>query len=212
MIDEPMFSSLGEQLKAARESKGWSQQDVCDQLNLGIDHIKNLEAENYAALPPPAFVKGYIRGYAKLVDIEPQMLISLYNETEIRDPEIVSITKVQPERISSDPLIRGISVIVAAAMLAALAMWWFDKDDGALVTEPSAENGPESTQSETDDEITVTDDVGFPADDVLFKNPAPDEVNSSVLTNAMNTTDIATADLYGSIGHSDGNRLTDCGR
>jgi cytoskeleton protein RodZ len=62
--------SAGAQLKALRESRGWSIEQVANQLNLASRQIDALERDNYAALPGMVIVRGFIRTYAKLLNAD----------------------------------------------------------------------------------------------------------------------------------------------
>ena len=58
-------------VRAQREARGLTRQDVADSLNLGQRVIEDIETGNWARLPTPAFTRGYLRAYAKLLDIDP---------------------------------------------------------------------------------------------------------------------------------------------
>ena len=58
-------------VRAQRELRGLTQQDIADTLNLGARVVEDMEAENWTRLPAPAFTRGYLRAYAKLLDIDP---------------------------------------------------------------------------------------------------------------------------------------------
>lgn len=60
----------GATLARHREAHGWTMLEVADQLNLAARQIAALEADNYAALPAIAVVRGFIRAYAKLLKID----------------------------------------------------------------------------------------------------------------------------------------------
>ncbi len=55
-------------VRAGRESRKLSQQDIADTLNLTLRVVDDIEAENWTRLPPPAFTRGYLRAYARLLD------------------------------------------------------------------------------------------------------------------------------------------------
>ena len=63
-------TSPGAELARQREARGWTVAEVADQLNLAARQIAALEADNYAALPGMAIVRGFIRAYAKLLKID----------------------------------------------------------------------------------------------------------------------------------------------
>ena len=67
--------SPGEQLRKARVGYGWSLQDVAANLNLDPDVVRALESGDYAGLPEPAFVRGYLRAYARLMELDDVQLL-----------------------------------------------------------------------------------------------------------------------------------------
>jgi hypothetical protein len=71
--------SFGRALAAAREARGLSQADVAAQLRLHKRQIKAIEEEDLAALPEGPFVRGYVRNFARLVDLPAEPLLSLLN-------------------------------------------------------------------------------------------------------------------------------------
>lgn len=69
--------SPGAQLASLREERGWSIEDVATQLNLAPRQIVAIESDNYAALPGIASVRGFIRGYAKILKIDAAPLLTI---------------------------------------------------------------------------------------------------------------------------------------
>ena len=68
-------TSAGKVLAAARESIGLSVADAARQLRLSPRQIEALEADDYARLPGKTFLRGFIRNYAKLLQIDPEPLL-----------------------------------------------------------------------------------------------------------------------------------------
>ncbi len=77
---------IGSQLRKARESRQLSQMDVAEQLYLDENIVSALERDDYGALPEAIFVKGYIRNYSRLVGLNPDTLVKLYENSEIQQP------------------------------------------------------------------------------------------------------------------------------
>lgn len=76
----------GAQLAAQRQALNWSIEQVANQLNLAPRQIQALEADNYAALPGMASVRGFIRAYAKLLKIDAApLLLVVAKETTAAD-------------------------------------------------------------------------------------------------------------------------------
>ncbi len=77
--DEHNRSRCGGALLTARESQGLSIQDIATRLRLSPKQITALEADNFAALPEPTIVRGFIRNYAKQLKINAEPLLDAYN-------------------------------------------------------------------------------------------------------------------------------------
>ena len=73
-------SSLGNFLKGEREKQGLSQDQVAQITRLRQNFLSALENEDLDNLPPPVFVKGFIRSYAQAVGFDAKKAIDLYEK------------------------------------------------------------------------------------------------------------------------------------
>jgi len=64
-------SGPGQVLAQLRNQRKLSVADVAQRLKYGVRQIEALEAEEFGRLPGTTFVRGMIRGYAKLLEIDP---------------------------------------------------------------------------------------------------------------------------------------------
>jgi cytoskeletal protein RodZ len=62
-------NSPGIRLQTRRLKNEWSIEDVAADLNLRIEVIAALEADDYSKLPERTYVRGYLRAYARLLGI-----------------------------------------------------------------------------------------------------------------------------------------------
>ncbi|HEU0284111.1 MAG TPA: RodZ domain-containing protein [Sphingomicrobium sp.] len=62
--------SVGERLKAAREKKKLSLEDIADQTRIPLRHLQNLEAGDWSNLPAPTYTIGFAKSYASAVDLD----------------------------------------------------------------------------------------------------------------------------------------------
>lgn len=76
--DDYNRSRCGGALRQAREAQGLTVQDVASKLRLGPKQIEAIEADNFAKLPEPTIVRGFIRNYAKLLKINAEPLLDAY--------------------------------------------------------------------------------------------------------------------------------------
>ncbi len=80
--------SVGKRLKNAREAKGLSIDDIKNKSKIKKSYLEALENDNYKKLPGEVYTKVYIRGYAKIVDLNPQELLSEYENEKNKDRKI----------------------------------------------------------------------------------------------------------------------------
>ena len=69
---ENSATSLGGHLRALREAKGSSLEDMARSTRVGIRHLEALEEERLADLPSPVFVRGFIRAYCGFLREAPE--------------------------------------------------------------------------------------------------------------------------------------------
>lgn len=123
--------SFGRALAAAREARGLTQADVAAQLRLHLRQIRAIEEEDLAALPDGPFVRGYLRNYARLVDLPVEPLLSLLN-AKLRPAEPFravgeSSKAVSPiQRVPGEPASGRLVVGAAVVVLVVFAAfgWW----------------------------------------------------------------------------------------
>lgn len=83
--EAPAVVSTGQLLARARQKQDMSVGDVARALRLGVKQIEALEADDHANLPGRTFVRGFIRNYARLVQLDPdQVLVESHFGTETK--------------------------------------------------------------------------------------------------------------------------------
>src|SRR6202049_3895771 len=66
----------GARLKATREAAGLSLDQVAQQLKLAPRQVRALEEEDFAQLPGRTFARGFVRNYARLLNLDGEDLLS----------------------------------------------------------------------------------------------------------------------------------------
>lgn len=126
---------FGEKLKLARESLGLTPADVAAKLKLGTRQIEALEAEDLAHLPGDVFTRGFVRNYARLVEVDPEQLIvpvdihAAVAETITAPSEGVIFTSPGMRRWVLLPML-GLAFFL---VLVALLYYWLRQGENALV-------------------------------------------------------------------------------
>ncbi len=84
-IRERRVEGPGRRLRRAREKRGLSTADAADALHLGRNTVEALDNDAFDRLPPVTFVKGYLRAYARLVNLPEEDVLQAFGA--VRQPE-----------------------------------------------------------------------------------------------------------------------------
>ena len=170
--DAPASSpdSPGQQLRQAREARKLDTSQVATSLRLAPRAIAAIEQDDYAQLPSPVFIAGYIRSYAKLVGLDPEPLVErfrqLHPKAESPAPHITSNQHKASERKASErkaserkenELEEGeheggglavflITVLVILAVAAGGYGWWVSRPGQGLNAPEQATMAPEPNE------------------------------------------------------------------
>lgn len=78
--ESPRLESPGTQLRQAREAAGLDLETLARELRMTPTKVRALEADDFENLPSGTFVRGYLRAYAKRVDLEIEPLLASYQQ------------------------------------------------------------------------------------------------------------------------------------
>jgi cytoskeletal protein RodZ len=117
------MSTLGNRLRELREAKGVSLDDIARSTRVGRRHLEALETDDWAELPAPVFVKGFIRAYCEFLDASPNEALGLYREAsgELPKPERAqSVLRGAPSRRVGPLMVSLVLFLALGASLFAL--------------------------------------------------------------------------------------------
>jgi len=128
----------GTVLAAERERRGFLVADIAAQLFLTEAQIKALEVGAYEKFPAPIFVTGYLRNYARLLDVPADPLVALYNaQNPSSVPNLNRAARTTSSTPNSsmqpfDPRVVAGGVVIVVLML---LLWWgiSSEDDAAVL-------------------------------------------------------------------------------
>ncbi|RRJ83423.1 RodZ domain-containing protein [Aestuariirhabdus litorea] len=132
----------GDLLVAAREKLGLTEEMVADRLKVTVDYVRALDSCAYDRLPGLTFTRGYIRGYAHLVELDPAEMIRQFDafvgeQTPSYNSATVPLRPIKPPTSSG---LRWISWLLFAALVLASIYWWQSQQgpQTAEVSEPGS--------------------------------------------------------------------------
>ncbi len=125
------MASVGEILASERRRQGKSVTDVVDGTKIRSRLIDALEGDRWEQLPSPAYVKGYIQSYARLLEIPAEPLLEQFNKemsTREKTPRStdrflgVGGESLVPERDKQHAIPREVWVATASAVVIVLLL------------------------------------------------------------------------------------------
>ena len=184
----------GQALQAARESMEISVREVADVLNLPIATIEAIEVNDYENLPAAVFTRGYIRAYAKLLELDADAVVARFsaNDNEIESAE-ADPSGLWPGLLRTHPqLVPGVAGLAALIGLISIAVWlWPATGEREPIT---AEAPPGIKAAVEEPEISIQQQIPV---EPAAPSPSPDvQVESSIeIRPATGEALIATTDL-----------------
>ncbi len=114
------FEELGAILRSEREKKNINITDAANQLKINSRYLQALEEGNVSALPHPAYVRGFIRSYAKLLGLdsdEIQEMLDSFPDINKNKPKKRQFTQ-PPEIEEKHRSHTGLIILLILALLA----------------------------------------------------------------------------------------------
>lgn len=118
--------SIGAELRRARDALHLTLEELAGELRIARRLLEALEQDQFEALGPPVFAKGYLKQYGRRLGLDADVLVSRYQQRGEDKDIFISPTR-RPIRLRDDGQIGlWVGAIVALALLAAaIALWWW---------------------------------------------------------------------------------------
>lgn len=185
MVDKN--TDFGSLLAEARKAKNYTIDEISGHLKISALTITALETNDMAALPAPTFTQGYIRTYAKFLEIPEDKVLDIYNRAVPHDDvsDLKPRSNLPDEASSQSPLIKSITILLIIAGIAAIAFGsfqYYQKKAGVLESELDAKqqnftgsslDSPGANRLSIKQNARLTDD-----DELIVDKPDPGEYMS----------------------------------
>ncbi len=112
---------IGEILRTEREKRGLSLAEVEEATKIRARYLQALEEERFNDIPGEAYCLGFLRNYARFLDIDPEPLIydmrsqSAHIDEQVPSPSVFELST--PRRFSGGKVVFGLAVLVALVFL-----------------------------------------------------------------------------------------------
>lgn len=147
------ITPVGMLLQQGRLKKDWTEVDVANRLRLSRNVVLALENDEYDKLPGLTFVRGYLRSYARLVDLSADEIINQFKTLGLVEPDKLlpaTISLMKKEASISDRAIRGITYIIVLGLAGLMFLWWYSQ---SMSTAPQ----PSDLMAATADSAALTE-------------------------------------------------------
>ena len=126
-VDQQGEISVGLRLQKARMEKKLSQVQVAEKLFLTTQIIECLDDGAFERIPKKAFIRGYIRAYARVVGLEGSELVAAYDAEVGRDEgqgdEATILMNAEDPSLAKNPIFRAGAMGIAVLVIVVLFVW-----------------------------------------------------------------------------------------
>jgi cytoskeleton protein RodZ len=120
MVDDP--ESVGMRLRAAREQRGWSCEEVATRLKLQARLIRRIEEDDYSGIAHAVYLRGYLTSYARLLDM-PLILAERVVAERGESVPLQSTGRVSRSRYMLDRYSVSATYLILTALVVGPAVW-----------------------------------------------------------------------------------------
>ena len=133
-------TDFGSVLEVARKSQNYSIDDICEQIKIPANTIIAIETNDISALPPPTFTQGYIRTYARFLEISEEDILAIYNQAVPHElaPKLKTRSNRYGKANSQSALMKIMTLLLIAAGIAAViygSVQYYQKKADVMETE-----------------------------------------------------------------------------
>jgi len=136
-IVETEFPSVGERLRAAREEKGFSLEDIAAETRIPRRHLESIEGSDWQRLPAPTYTIGFAKSYASAVGLDRteigEQLRAEMGGYRADTAAVETFEPADPARTMPKWLVIG---AIAAIILAVIVFTWLRERSLTEASEP----------------------------------------------------------------------------
>ncbi|MGF1695115.1 cytoskeleton protein RodZ [Vibrio lamellibrachiae] len=149
-------------LKERRIELGLSQKQIADRLRLRLSLIEGIEDNNFESGQVATFIRGYLRSYAKAVNIDESIVLSALadcGDAQHQEQEMMSFSR-KTKRERHDSRIMMLTWGILAIIIAISSIWWWQNQlQDTLIISSSDEIEAIQTESNQSTQIETLDPV-----------------------------------------------------
>ncbi len=171
--------TVGQCLRAARIQQGMTVEDVVNKIKLAPRQVEALETDNFESLPELAFVRGFVRSYAKLLQLDDQPLLNALPGAKVlekpEDPLHVEAPFPTARSLRQSNVNLLIAALLISLFIAGFVMWQsrMPSETEPSVVAQSPEFSPLTSPAESSGEQQPIQPENVTPDNALVETPLP---------------------------------------
>lgn len=136
-------TSIGSTLRNRRLELGISFEEVVNRTRIRRSYLEALEQEQFQDFPGDAYLKGYLKGYAECLGLDPQPLLESLpgRKPALPNSRLIESASLPPAEQAPPPSpipLRGALLLVGLLILLGLGWLWFDRQSSAPQPGPAS--------------------------------------------------------------------------
>lgn len=98
------MSGFGQRMKAAREARGVTLEEMCAATRIGVRLLEAIENEQFGLLPGGVFSVSFVRQYASFVELEEEMVVEEFKTiAAAREPVLATMERTRRGIVGDEP-------------------------------------------------------------------------------------------------------------
>ncbi|WP_158967613.1 RodZ domain-containing protein [Paraglaciecola sp. L3A3] len=128
---EVVIIGPGEILRKAREAVNLTPDDIALKIRLKKTLIEELEQDNYDINISLTFIKGYLKLYAKQVNVPEAEIVAAFEalNTQKKEPAKLQSFSRRFNHQANDDKLMLVTYLIVAAVIALAVVWWFQQSE-----------------------------------------------------------------------------------
>lgn len=158
------FIAVGSELATARVAQGLSLSDISSQLRISVKYLEFLETGEREKLPGATYVLGFIRSYAKCLDLDADAMCQRLSKTMAASERQPEYHFIENKNAGGGDW-RNMIMIGAVLIIVSYTAWYFMRNDYVpdaeltARTELDTELGKDSIEQNADEVITKITEI-----------------------------------------------------